>query len=253
MNLKKSLSRPSFNNIGNVLCGRFLPIYHVVEYPKCGGTWMMRLLRSCFDEQTNGAQERLFLGGVRIYKRHTLYNSNIRRPLIMVRDPRDVWVSYYFHRIYHNQNASLRQAIEYHEKGCEKEQLTKFVKLHLNSPDKFHPYFSYEKFVLSWKEQVEKKEQLWIRYEDLHSNTLDILRQVVQHFSFRLEDKKLVNAISENTFEKASGGRKQGDGDPTSHKRKGIVGDWKNYFTDELNNYVFSKQAILFENLCYDK
>ncbi len=41
--------------------------------------------------------------------------------------------------------------------------------------------------------------------------------------------------VKYNTFEVVTG-RKQGEEDITAHQRKGIVGDWKNYFSDRVKD-----------------
>ncbi len=49
----------------------------------------------------------------------------------------------------------------------------------------------------------------------------------------RLPVERLLGIVWEHRFEKMSGGRKPGQEDPQSHYRKGIAGDWKNYFKEE--------------------
>ena len=44
-----------------------------------------------------------------------------------------------------------------------------------------------------------------------------------------------------------SGGRQKGEAEPTAHVRKGIVGDWRNYFTKrdgELFHEIAGKTLI---------
>ena len=48
--------------------------------------------------------------------------------------------------------------------------------------------------------------------------------------------------VSAASFEKLAQGRERGQEDPTSFFRKGVVGDWKNVFTDK-DKQLFKEEA----------
>jgi len=50
-------------------------------------------------------------------------------------------------------------------------------------------------------------------------------------FQERLPAERLLGIVWEHDFVKKAAGRARGEEDVTSHYRKGIAGDWKNYFT----------------------
>ncbi len=73
-----------------------------------------------------------------------------------------------------------------------------------------------------------------IHYEDLLADDLGILeRLLLGHCRIRVSPEALRKVIVANRFE-ARSGRKRGDEDAGSHERKGVAGDWRNYFTDKL-------------------
>lgn len=56
-----------------------------------------------------------------------------------------------------------------------------------------------------------------------------------------------------NRFEKYSGGRKKGLENPNSHYRKGIAGDWINYFDDTTISHFKQVTKDLLEVLGYQE
>jgi hypothetical protein len=78
-----------------------------------------------------------------------------------------------------------------------------------------------------------------VRYEDLIKDTEKEFRRVLGYLEINLTDSLITSIIERNQFERLSGGRRfwrqarqQGQADPESHFRKGIVGDWKNYLKE---------------------
>ena len=71
-----------------------------------------------------------------------------------------------------------------------------------------------------------------IKLEDLKDEK-GIFTRIFQKYGFNKEQLETGLAIVEKlSFEKLAG-RKRGEEDKTSHFRKGVSGDWKNYFTSE--------------------
>jgi hypothetical protein len=77
----------------------------------------------------------------------------------------------------------------------------------------------------------------FVRYEDLLQDDLGILNRVLlDDFQLPISRQQLRNAILRCRFERLSGGRKRGQEDVASHERKGIAGDWVNYFSDRCKD-----------------
>lgn len=65
-------------------------------------------------------------------------------------------------------------------------------------------------------------------------------------------DEDTVHAcIDGNAFHKKSGGRKPGQADPNAFVRKGVAGDWKNYFTEDDKRQFKSQAGQLLMELGY--
>ena len=71
-----------------------------------------------------------------------------------------------------------------------------------------------------------------IRYEDFTKNPVETLTRSFSMVGVEVSEKDLAVLAKEKNFTSATGGRSIGIEDKTSHFRKGIVGDYKNYFTD---------------------
>jgi hypothetical protein len=237
------------NNLIGYVFGKTLPIYHIIEYPKCGGTWLMRLLRSCYNQETTEGKEILAGMSERFYKRHVLPKGYVQRPILIVRDPRDVWVSFYFHVVHLHRNKKVRAEIGYSEAQPDAECLEKFVRLYIEKPERYYPFFTYEDLVNAWQDKMHNAGVL-VKYEDMQVDTLTVLKKISDRYSLGISEKTMRDAIEKNTFRKLAG-REKGEMDSSSHKRKGIVGDWKNYFSDKLLEYVFDQQRDLFKILNY--
>lgn len=92
-----------------------------------------------------------------------------------------------------------------------------------------------------------------LRFEDLKQNTDDTLSKVLKFLGAKTTKKIIQQCVDETSFEKLSGGRKEGEEDQTSFLRKGIVGDWRNHFS-EANKDAFSQQTgELLSKLGYEK
>ena len=72
---------------------------------------------------------------------------------------------------------------------------------------------------------------LILRYEDLLADEQAVFKTIFEHCKIDVSDSEREAIVHKNSFERRSGGRKRGEEDITSHYRKAIVGDWKNYFT----------------------
>jgi lipopolysaccharide transport system ATP-binding protein len=88
-------------------------------------------------------------------------------------------------------------------------------------------------------ERYAKQQQSWLggpdviyKYEDLLDRDVELFEEIlIGHCGLKLSRDRLRAVVIGNRFE-AHAGRQRGDEDQGSHKRKGIAGDWRNYFTD---------------------
>ncbi len=70
-----------------------------------------------------------------------------------------------------------------------------------------------------------------LAYEDYKADPAAVVRRLYTFCNLPADDAAIAAAIDANTFEKRSGGRKPGQEADAFH-RKGVVGDWRNYFSE---------------------
>ncbi len=223
-----------WNGAVTTFWGRALKIVHVVEYPRCGGTWIRHLLQSALDIPQY-AYNRFLTPGT-IIQTHALPGMRIRMPIVVVRDPRDALVSFYFKKVY--MDPRLRGGRTYQLAGYRHdpnrpaaEDFAAFLAAFLPNPD--HPRFSFRDFVESW---LAREKICLVRYEDCQADAANQLRRMLEFVGEAVPEEKIRAAVAENSFEnrvrrRSGQSRAAGAEDVSQFERKGIVGDWRNLFS----------------------
>jgi hypothetical protein len=200
----------------------------VLGYPKSGNTWLSYLLAYClnieFDDfDSPGIHPRreflrkLVKGGLphtthaerldRVLKTHKLSMLRSRTPIVYaLRDGRDVMVSLYCNKKYF--------------RG---EQIGEF--------DSFLKKYAQD-WVHHLKICLKKRELILARYEELSASPESTLKNIFKGLDAEVQDTVIRDAVGLFSFEKMAK-RAKGCEDLNSFFRKGIVGDWKNYFNDQ--------------------
>jgi Sulfotransferase domain len=228
-------ARISFlRNTGGRFCPRDLPtIFHLTHY-KAASQWIYHLLRLCLPhrivkpDSVNSAF--LHQPLLQSYVYPTLYLSRetfFSRPLpekwygfLVIRDLRDTLVSGYFsmlrsHPLVDSAVATWRTALQAvdREAGL------------LCMLDHWLPKIA--EIQSSWH----GTQILLIRYEDLLERDLEIFSQLLlQDCKVPIREDRFREIVSACRFESVAE-RSRGEEDRGSHYRKGIVGDWQNYFS----------------------
>ena len=213
-------------------------VIHVTHW-KAGSQWICKILRECAPERIVEPQlgETQFLNWPvqpgKVYP--TAYVTKqqfdqVRLPLnwrrfVIIRDLRDTLVSAYFsiklsHPIIEPRLVHWRSVLQ------------------SSSFDDGMIYLMEEwladsaaRIQVSW---VEAGEQL-IRYEDLLGHDLEILERVLlDECQLAVARERLREVILSSRFERLTKGRERGQEDLMDHARKGIAGDWRNYFSDRV-------------------
>lgn len=160
-------------------------------------------------------------------------NITINRGFHVIRDPRDIIVSAYFSHLYSHSVEHFPILREHRE---ELKNLSLDTGL-LAVMDFVSPLM---RDLLQW--DYDDPSIYEVKLEDLIVNPeivfVDIFRFLnllgeTEESEFIASEKKIKKIVDGFRFEKLSKGRKRGEEDLTSHYRKGISGDWHNYFKEQ--------------------
>lgn len=159
--------------------------------------------------------------------------SNYANIVVLVRDLRDVCVSHQYFLYY--KNDIIKDDIE--------NRLIKILKM--GGPN---PLFN-DSYLNNYK----NVNHYLIRYEDLINDTEKELFKLFKELNYSIDKDKIRKVINNNNFNKLSGGRKRGEENINHHYRKGIVGDWKNYLDDKMNDEFWERHGKIMTLWGYSK
>jgi hypothetical protein len=241
----------------------------VVEYPKSGGTWLGQLISNYLEipfprNRFPATTKAVFHGH---YRPTGMIKKN-KKIVFLVRDGRDVLVSFYYHQLLWNDKNKLNpKDVIYHRKNTGfkdfkdvKGNLKEYLDyIYLHKPSRFQ-HFTYmgnwytfnKEWLKAAKELGQEGRIYMIRYEDLLADTAGTMRTMFKDF-FKLEvdEKKLQSVVDKFSFENQTK-RKKGQEDTKSFLRKGISGDWKNYFEQAERARFKELNGSLLEELGYE-
>jgi Sulfotransferase domain len=232
------------------------PVFHVTHW-KSGSQWVNRLLHNLMYDRLVVAledQSQFFVRPIergKIYPtvyvtREQFYSVRIspdHRRFVIIRDLRDTMVSMYFsvmhsHDVLNAGLASLRCAL---------------VQRSLEEGMLFAIDYLIPRCAVIQESWVRAGEPL-IRYEDFLTNDLAMYEDVLlKRSGLPIDPEALRSAVAANRFERLSGGRKRGQENVMAHERKGIEGDWKNYFTDRIARLFKQRYGDLLIQTGYEK
>jgi hypothetical protein len=218
----------------------------LASFPKSGTTWMAFMLAQLLwqkgREQTLvdsrylpgiGNQryaERQLPNGGRVIRTHEPYRPAYRKSIYIVRDGRDVVVSMYWH---------VKRAM-----GMEadfSDYLTYFLSGELNGAGAWHDH------VAGWLDSpafAAGNVQL-IRFEDLKRNAAAELEKTATFLGIEYNAEQIADAVDAGSMESMREREKKSPGvvhleagERIPVVRKGVVGDWRNYFNqDDLDRF----------------
>lgn len=215
---------------------RKLNLVLVTEFPKCGGTWFCNMLSDAlgipYPRHVFPKMQQNIMHG------HHLFHPRMNKSICVMRDGRDVMVSAYFHFLFDGEGKSSK-AVDYHRKQLQFDDYNRVVE---NLPT-FIKYmftdFAQKNFThFSWSEMVQntikfKNYICVVKYESLLKDAAGQLQKAIAFYDFPDPGiKKLRRIVEKHSFENVTK-RKQGEENRNSFIRRGISGDWKNYFNEE--------------------
>jgi hypothetical protein len=166
--------------------------------------------------------------------------------IALVRDPRDIAISMAYYAL--RDDADLDkieiswQAVGLPRDGSEEEMLSYCKEQGFNLPW----WISYMANVPGYRIP-----HILVRYEDLMQDTEGELARILQCLGRSLPQEEIRNIVQGRSFGSFAEGRERGIEDKSHHYRKGVVGDWANYFTEEENTRFCAKYRWYMEHFRY--
>jgi len=211
---------------------------YLVSYPRSGNTWMRTMLGILINPQADGnpdftrknipgitirnAEKINKMSGPRIIKSHTWFRPEIKKAIYLIRDGRDVIVSLYHYYI---------------TREDRRRSFPDFIKAYLGG--KYGPVWQHN--VISWLTQGRDslgEDLLVIKFEDLKMDPHHQLKTAAMFLDLPYNEDRLAKAIEVsdiNRMRKIELERRGPIQDlNASFYRGGKTGEWRNYFTPDL-------------------
>ena len=221
--------------------GERFPFWYVCEYPKSGGTWLSRMVADYLD--VSFPQHSLFpLGIPCVVQNHWRYHPALRRCLYLYRDGRDVMVSYYFMRMRgvaaNPPTPFYRHMKKVYEKAIGRgfdphdavKNMPRFIEVEMVRPRGAR---------IVWPHHIEQWHHpdspniACLSYEELlRDSQVTLTRCLGKFLDDSVDQDRLKASIHRYEFSRMTG-RAPGDENRNSAIRKGVAGDWVNYFSKE--------------------
>ncbi len=184
-----------------------------------------------------------------LYINYSTY-SKIKKPpkyrtFFMLRDPRDSVVSWYFAARYSNKLLHPIPQLRHALKHLNQNEGLKLI------IDKLKEYGSFEA-QRSWVRAGEDKNIKIFRFEDLSKDNRAFLYDLFKFLNVEIPDDEMEKLIKDYNFKKVTG-RPQGEENIFHHFRKGVEGDWQNYFDGEVLDHFNKVTGDLIQTLGYDR
>ncbi len=177
----------------------------------------------------------------------SIIKPNNYRAFFVTRDPRDITVSLYYSILYsHREMGKISDMRGVLKQKTQSDGLLQVIDWAIDLE-----IFS---ALRSWANARDITDRLKIfRFEELIGNSqFDYFKHLMKHCQIDISDAALEVVLSDLSFQNLSG-RSQGSEDLHSHYRKGVAGDWKNYFNGSVESYFMQKTGRLLEHTGYSK
>lgn len=204
----------------------------VNEYPKSDGSWLSQMLAEVL--HLPFPRNRLPMIGSCLMQCHVLNPLGMRNVVIIWRDGRDIAVSFYHHLLMghefqtseQSKNIALRLGIS--DPHDVQANMPKFLEAMMTA--KVGPSFTWPHFVKTWHN---RQNVIETHYETLLINPASEINRIASLLSRKSADPSHIEATVQKYSFNAQSGRKQGEEKKGQFLRKGISGDWKNFFSTE--------------------
>jgi len=232
---------------------------YVVSYPKSGNTWMRFLIGNYLtDNKCSFENCHLIVPDIhmnpdrcaeinrpRFIKSHAPYCTEYPRVVYIVRDGRDVAVSYYHYSLKMG-NIDSKMNFSTFMKAFNQGNIGSFGK--------------WGDHVSGWTGACVDSKLLVVRYEDMLDDAKRELRRVLSFAGLETDGERIRSAVASSRFENMQRQeRRQQDKTPGLAKsdrskqfiRKGRKGDWYSYMSKSENNRFVSENMSIMKELKY--
>jgi len=146
-----------------------------------------------------------------------IVHASGRPYVVVVRDLRDVIVSYYYY-------ARNRSDVLLHDEAAA-QSMTEFI-------DSFIEQLldDYVDWCAGWLDALHPQRGLLVKYESMLEDLVGELTRVFAHFELGLSPSQVAAIAKQRQFSSETG-RRAGEEDRSSFNRKGVAGDWVEHFT----------------------
>lgn len=241
-----------------IRCASTVPMYPVVEYPKCGGTWVCRMLAESLGLPF-AEYSRLPIAMPSVVHGHWRFNRRLNNTTYLMRDGRDVVVSFYFHftRMVVNPNQKYPSVYIDRLKGLLGENADlQDIQTHLPAFIRYlteHPTGCRQ----SWQDHnnawIDQPGIRYLKYEDLRTDCVETMKKHVYSLvGDEMNEDRIERAVDQFSMKRMTG-RNPGEEDTGSFIRKGVVGDWKNHFTKEAGEVFDALAGNVLVRLGYEQ
>lgn len=232
-------------NINHIVAAKFssiCPFIMVSEFPRSGGNWIRDMLGDCLQIPVPRFSKFPITFSALA---HSHFPTPITKTtaVYILRDGRDVFVSHYWksvNGVISNNSAIKKSILSKHP--CLKSVINKSDVNHTQLMSIFYDEWKIRPMgsKLNWGDHVNRwlncdaPSLVIIKYEDMRINPHQSLFESIKKLTNKDIDSDTIEFVIQRNSFKSKTGRLNGEVDNKSNRRRGIVGDWKNVFTEEL-------------------
>jgi len=185
------------------LFSRAAPFYLVNEYPKSGGTWLANMVAETLELPFRTSIPIKFEKAVT--HGHFLSSFGLHNVVVIWRDPRDVFVSYYFHCYFRNEKnngllvQNMKSKYPFKDYSDIKSNLPIFISRLINKP--YSPSFTWHDFAANWSKRNDISHT---SYRSLRKSTETELARIVYELSgYTASDEQIEKVVENHSFTNA--------------------------------------------------
>lgn len=214
-------------------------IFHITHW-KAGSQWVYVVLRELFPDRIvhpktkiAHVQEDPIQAGMiypTVYLNKTQFDA-LSKPahhkcFFVIRDLRDTLVSRYFSLL---KSHPLESETGKHTKVATERPKLQQMSLEEGMQHTLKLLKTTAEIQMDWCKHTD----LVIRYEDMLKDEMGTFKAILNYCELEVDPTTFEDTVKQFSFTNITG-RSRGTEDTSSHFRKGIAGDWRNYFDDKL-------------------